>query len=74
MPANARHVVDDGHARERPDEPLMFEEIRGIDMQDKNPVELLQRREMRAQMLLAARPVLHQMEARAADSTLGQCL
>ena len=39
---NARHVVDDGHRRERPDESLMFDEIRGIDMKNENPVELLQ--------------------------------
>ena len=54
---NARHVVDDGHRRERPDESLVFDEIRGIDMKNQFPAQLLQRGQMLAQMVLAAGPV-----------------
>src|SRR5262249_49707368 len=70
--ADARHVVDDGHPRERADEALVLEEIRRIDMKDESPAELLQHGQMLAQMLLAAGPVLHQMEAGAADAALSQ--
>lgn len=42
LPPNARHMVDDRHRRERPDESLMFDEIRGIDMKNENPAEPLQ--------------------------------
>src|SRR4029077_13276868 len=71
---NARHVVDDGHRRERPDESLMFDEIRGVDMKNENPAESLQHGEMLAQVVHAAGPVLHQMKSRAAYPTLGQGL
>ena len=43
---NARHVVDDGHRRERPDEPLMLDEIRRIDVKNENPAEPLQHGQM----------------------------
>ena len=72
--AHARHVVDDGHRRQRADESLVMDEILGIDMQIEDPVALLQARQMRAQMLLAAGPVVHQMEARAAHAALVQCV
>jgi len=52
----------------------MLDEVRRIDMKNENPAELLQHGQMLAQMVLAAGPVLHQMEASTADSALGQCL
>src|SRR4051812_9230997 len=74
LAAHACHVVDDRHRRKRPDEPLMFDEIRRIDMENENPVKFLQGGKMLGQMLLIAGPILHQMKAGPAYPSLGQTL
>src|SRR6516162_4735582 len=52
---------------------LLCSSTHRIDMKIENPAEPLQDRQILAQMVHAAGPVFHQMEASASDSGLSQC-
>ena len=72
LTSDPRHVVDDGHCRKRPDEHLMLDDVRRINVKIEDPAKPLELRQVFAEMFFAARLVLHQMKMRAADAGFRQ--
>src|SRR5205823_11512923 len=71
---HARHVVDQCDEWERPDELLMLQEVRGIDVEVENPIAGRHSWQLRRDLLRTALAVSHEREAGAEHPTRGKLL